>query len=42
MMGGKSKDQNRLFYDVSLDGLVPADHAVLDLSWLRNKLTFRA
>lgn len=44
MMGRKSGDQDRLFYDVSLDGLVPADHlvrridAVLDLAWLRREL----
>ena len=41
MMGRQRGDQDRLFYDVSLDGLVPADHlvrridAVLDLGWLR-------
>jgi len=44
MMGRQSGDQDRLFYDVSLDGLVPKDHlvrridAVLDLAWLRAEL----
>jgi len=44
MMGRQRGDQDRLFYDVSLDGLVPADHlvrridAVLDLGWLRGEL----
>ena len=44
MMGRRSGDQDRLFYDVSLDQLVPADHsarridAVLDLSWRYGKL----
>ena len=28
MMGRQRGDQDRLFYDVSLDGLVPADHLV--------------
>ena len=45
MMGRASGDQDRLFYDVSLDKLVPSDHlvrrigAVLDLSWLRGELS---
>jgi len=44
MMGRRSGDQDRLFYDISLDQLVPADHlvrridAVLDLSWLHGEL----
>jgi transposase len=44
MMGRQSGEQDRLFYDVSLDQLVPADHlvrrieAVLDLSWLHGEL----
>jgi transposase len=44
MMGRRSGDQDRLFYDISLDRLVPADHlvrridAVLDLSWLHGDL----
>ena len=45
MMGRRSGDQDRLFYDVSLDQLVPVDHlvrridAVLDLSWLHGELS---
>jgi len=45
MMGRRSGDQDRLFYDISLDQLVPSDHlvrridAVLDLSWLRGELS---
>ena len=44
MMGRSNGDQDRLFYDVHLDDLVPADHlvrgidAVLDLSWLHGEL----
>ena len=44
MMGRRSGDQDRLFYDISLDQLVPVDHlvrridAVLDLSWLHGEL----
>lgn len=44
MMGRQSGDQDRLFYDVSLDQLVPTDHlvrridGVLDLSWLHREL----
>jgi transposase len=45
MMGRASGDQDRLFYDISLDKLVPSDHlvrrldAVLDLSWLHGELS---
>ena len=44
MMGRQSGDQDRLFYDINLDQLVPTDHlvrridAVLDLSWLHGEL----
>ena len=44
MMGRSNGDQDRLFYDVRLDDLVPRDHlvrridAVLDLSWLHGEL----
>lgn len=44
MMGRSSGDQDRLFYDVHLDDLVPSDHLVrgidsaLDLSWLHGEL----
>jgi len=44
MMGRQRGDQDRLFYDISLDQLVPTDHlvrridAVLDLSWLHREL----
>jgi transposase len=44
MMGRLSGDQERLFYEFSLDEVVPADHlvrridGVLDLSWLHGEL----
>ena len=44
MMGPAVGRQDRLFYDVCLEDVVPADHllrkidAVLDLSWLRVEL----
>lgn len=44
MMGRSNGDQDRLFYDVRLDDLVPSDHlvrgidATLDLSWLHGEL----
>lgn len=44
MMGRLDNTQSRLFYDLCLDDLVPADHlvrridAVLDLSWLHAEL----
>lgn len=44
MMGAPVGQQDRLFYEFSLDDMVPADHllrridAVLDLSWVREEL----
>ena len=44
MMGSRTGGQERLFYEFSLDDIVPADHllrridAVFDLDWLRGEL----
>jgi len=44
MMGRQTRGQERLFYEFSLDAIVPADHmvcridAVLDTSWVHREL----
>ena len=44
MMGRQTRGQERLFYEFSLDGVVPAEHlvrridAVLDTSWVHREL----